>query len=105
MQTIVLGFLAGLMGLNALPHLIRGITAQEYPNLTGNSPVRNAVAGWGGLVIAGLLAAWSRAGEHPWTAFAAVALGALVMVVFHASGGAYRLNTRFGKENPVRQDR
>ena len=36
MPTALLSFLAGLMGTNGIPHFVLGITAREYPNLTGN---------------------------------------------------------------------
>jgi hypothetical protein len=100
LQTIVLCFLAGVMGANGIPHFVRGIAAQEYPAMIGNSPVRNVVAGWAGLVIAGLLVFWSAADRHPTAAFVATAFGALVLALFHARGGAFRLNTRYGRVNP-----
>jgi hypothetical protein len=99
---IVLSFLAGLMGANGIPHFVLGITAREYPNLTGNSPVRNAVGGVGAFVIAGLLAFWAHVSEHPPAAAVAAVVGVLLMSVFHARGGAYRLNARFGKPVPAR---
>lgn len=104
-RTLGLALLAGVMGANALPHLLSGITAREYPNVTGNSALRNGVAGWAGLVIAGALLLWSDPGSHRRAALVALALGAVVMVVFHAQGGAYRLNSRFGRPNPAARDR
>lgn len=100
LQTIALCLLAGVMGANGIPHFVRGITAQEYPNMTGNSPVRNVVGGWVALVIAGLLVFWSGADQHALIAFVAAAFGALGMAVFHARGGAFRLNARYGRVNP-----
>ncbi|WP_272948888.1 hypothetical protein [Kribbella capetownensis] len=41
-------------------------------------------------------------GEHPLAAAIAAVVGVLLMSVFHARGGAYRLNARFGKPVPVR---
>jgi len=99
---IVLSFLAGLMGANGVPHFVLGITAREYPNLTGNSPVRNAVGGVAAFVIAGLLTSWAQVGDHPLAAVVAAVVGVLLMSVFHARGGAYRLNARFGKPVPAR---
>ena len=101
-QAIALSFLAGLMGTNGIPHFVLGITAREYPNLTGNSPVRNAVGGVGAFVIAGLLAVWAHLGDHPRAAVIAAVVGILLMTVFHAGGGAYRLNARFGRPVPER---
>jgi hypothetical protein len=99
-QVIVLTFLAGLMGTNGIPHFVQGISAREYPNLTGNSPTRNAVGGLGAFAIAGALTAWAQVNHHPWAALVAGALGVLLMTVFHARRGAYRLSARFGKPVP-----
>lgn len=88
-QTIVLGLLAGVLGGNALPHFLRGITRRPYPNLTGNGPVPNLVGGWCGLVLAALLGWWAHPGAHPAVAFAAVAVGVLLIGLFHAGPGAF----------------
>jgi hypothetical protein len=99
-QAIVLTFLAGLMGTNGIPHFVQGITAREYPNLTGNSPTNNAVGGLAAFAIAGALTAWAHVGDHPRAALIAAALGVLAMAVFHAQRGAYRMSARFGKPVP-----
>jgi hypothetical protein len=96
----VLTFLAGLMGTNGIPHFVQGITAREYPNLTGNSPTNNAVGGLAAFAIAGALTAWAHVGDHPRAALIAAALGVLAMAVFHAQRGAYRMSARFGKPVP-----
>jgi Na+/proline symporter len=100
-QVIVLSFLAGLMGTNGIPHFVQGITAREYPNMTGNSALRNVIGGWVAFLIAGLLVAAAHVDHHPRAAVIAAALGALVMAVFHAQRGAYWMNTRFGRPNPA----
>ena len=99
-RVIVLTFLAGLMGTNGIPHFVQGITAREYPNLTGNSPINNAVGGLAAFAIAGVLTAFAHVGDHPRAALIAAALGVLIMAVFHARRGAYRLSARFGKPLP-----
>jgi hypothetical protein len=48
-QTIMLGLLGGVLGGNALPHFLRGITRRRYPSALGNGPIPNFVAGWAGL--------------------------------------------------------
>ncbi|MDX6280641.1 MAG: hypothetical protein QOH03_1712 [Kribbellaceae bacterium] len=101
-QVIVLTFLAGVVAANGVPHFVRGITGQEYPNVTGNSAVRNVVGGWVALVVAALLVGWSGAARHQWAALVAGALGVLGMALFHARGGAFWLNTRWGRANPPR---
>jgi hypothetical protein len=43
--TLLLAFIGGVLGGNAIPHFIRGITRQRYPNVWGGGPVPNVVAG------------------------------------------------------------
>lgn len=99
-QAIVLTFLAGLMGTNGIPHFVQGITAREYPNLTGNSATNNAVDGLAAFAIAGVLISAAHVGDHPRAALIAGAVGAAVMTVFHARRGAYWMSQRFGKPLP-----
>jgi hypothetical protein len=99
-QAIVLAFLAGLMGTNGIPHFVSGITAREYPNLTGNSATNNAVGGLAAFAIAGVLLVLAHAARHPWAALSAGALGVVAMTVFHARRGAYRMSVRFGRPLP-----
>jgi hypothetical protein len=51
-------------------------------------------------VVAALLGYWSGLDHHPVPGLIALALGVLVMAVFHAGGGAFAMNRRFGKVNP-----
>jgi hypothetical protein len=99
-QAIVLTFLAGLMCFNAVPHFVTGITGREFPNLTGNSATRNALAGLGGFGIAAVLLALAHISRHPVAAVAGGAAGAVLMTVFHARRGAYWLSRRLGKPLP-----
>ena len=99
-QAIVLSFLGGLMGANGVPHFVKGISKEEYPTVLGNSPVRNVVAGWAGLVIAALLVLWAHVERYPVESFIFGSLGVLFMGLFHALGGAFRMNSRFGRVNP-----
>jgi uncharacterized membrane protein len=99
-QAIVLTFLAGLMGTNGIPHFVQGISAREYPNLTGNSATNNAVDGLAAFAIAGALITAAHVGDHPASALIAGAVGAVVMTVFHARRGAYWMSQRFGKPLP-----
>lgn len=76
------------MGANSLPHFIKGVTHESFPMAFGNSPVRNAVAGWVGLVISGVLLYFADIPAHPEAALALMAVGALLAAVYHASGRA-----------------
>jgi hypothetical protein len=87
--TLLLSLLGGVLGGNALPHFVRGITRRRYPSALGNGPVVNFLAGWAGLVLAALVLGWAGAGEHPVAAFAGVAVGVLLIGLFHAGPGAF----------------
>ena len=99
-QAIVLAFLAGLMGTNGIPHFVQGITAREYPNLTGNSATNNAVGGLAAFAIAGSLIALAHVADHRLAAVISGAVGVVAMTIFHARRGAYRMSVRFGKPLP-----
>ena len=88
-QTIILSFLAGVMGGNAIPHFVKGITKENYPNVLGNSPVPNFLAGWAGLVLTALLVYWADVARNPGWSFVAGALGVLLIGLFHAWHGAF----------------
>jgi hypothetical protein len=102
-QTVALSFLAGLMGTNALPHLIKGLAGEEFPNVLGNSPLRNALAGVTGILLTALFAVWADIPSHPWTAALSITFGAYLMAVFHGLRGAFWLNTATGRANPATQ--
>lgn len=88
-QTIGLSLLGGLLGGNAFPHFVRGITRTRYPNAAGNGPIPNLLGGWAGLVLAALLLYWAHGDRHPGWAFASAALGVLAIGLFHAGPGAF----------------
>jgi len=87
-QTIFLSFLAGLLGGNAIPHFVKGITKEIYPNVLGNSPVPNLVSGWAAMVITAILIHWAQVEQDPLAAFIFVSLGVLLIGLFHAWHGA-----------------
>ncbi|MGO4614668.1 hypothetical protein AB4305_06415 [Nocardia sp. 2YAB30] len=101
-STVVLSLLAGVLGVNAVPHFVKGMIGEEFPNVTGNAPVRNAVAGFLGLVLTALIGYWADLSSHPWPGVVSIGAGGLAMAVFHGLGGAYRLNTALGLPNPPR---
>ncbi len=87
-QTILLSLLAGVVGGNAIPHFIKGITKENYPNLLGNSPVPNLISGWVALIITVLLVCWAQVAQYPWESLGFAALGVLLIGLFHAWHGA-----------------
>lgn len=88
-QTIILGFLGGVFVGNAVPHFIRGITKRNYPCALGNGPIPNFLAGWSGLIIGGLLLWWADLGRYVALSFGSIAVGVLLIGLFHAGPGAF----------------
>ncbi|OBI67807.1 hypothetical protein [Mycobacterium sp. E796] len=86
---LVLAFVGGLLGGNAIPHFIRGITKQRYPNAWGGGPIPNVVAGWVGLVLAAVALHTAFEGREPLWPFCAAAIGVLLIGLFHAGPGAF----------------
>ena len=101
-HTILLSALAGLVGANAVPHFVKGMVGEQFPNVLGNDSLRNAVAGTLGLGLAVAIGYWAHLGAHAMAGVASVFAGVLVMAVFHGLGGAYRLNSVLGLPNPPR---
>ena len=99
LATLVLTFLAGLLGGNAFPHFVGGITKQEYPNVFGNGPGTNLVFGWVGLVIASVLVYYADVQQFALGSLLIGSAGVLVMSLFHARVGA------FGKRSPSNNQR
>ena len=88
-QTILLSFLAGVMGGNGIPHFIKGITKENYPNMMGNTPVPNFLAGWSALVITALLLSAAQIDQNPLGALVSASVGVLLIGLFHSWHGAF----------------
>lgn len=88
MVALVFGFVGGVLAGNAVPHFIRAITKQRYPNVWGGGPIPNVIAGWGGLVLAAVLLHNAFGGPTTAWAFGATAVGVLLIGLFHAGPGA-----------------
>ncbi|WP_248929169.1 hypothetical protein [Paenibacillus hamazuiensis] len=86
---VFLSFMAGVLGANAFPHFVKGITKESYPCIFGNSAVPNFVAGWAGFVATAVLIYFADVPEHALVSFAAGAAGALLIGLFHAKIGAF----------------
>lgn len=85
-QAITLGLLAGLMIGNGVPHFIKGIAAERYPNVLGSGPVTNVVSGWAALGIGVLFLLAADIPAEPVAGGVSIAVGVLAMGVFHAAG-------------------
>jgi hypothetical protein len=101
-HTILLSALAGLMGANAVPHFVKGMVGEQFPNVWGNDSLRNAVAGTLGLALAVAICCWADLPAYPIAAVTSLFAGGMLMAVFHGLGGAYRLNSLLGLPNPPR---
>jgi hypothetical protein len=88
-STIVLCFIAGVLGANGTPHFVEGITKEEFPTTFSPAPLANLIGGWLMYLVTALLLVWAHVGHHPLAAVIAVALGVLPMGVFHAYIGAF----------------
>ena len=87
--TILLSLLSGVLGGNAFPHFVRGITRQRYPSALGNGPIPNLLAGWVGLVLAAVRLYGAHPDRRPTAAFVAAMVGVLAIGLFHAGPGAF----------------
>lgn len=90
------------MGANAVPHFVKGMAGEQFPNVWGNDSLRNAVAGTLGFALAVTIGYWAELSTHAIGGIAGIFAGGLVMAVFHGLGGAYRLNSVLGLPNPPR---
>ncbi|THV26524.1 hypothetical protein [Glycomyces paridis] len=88
-QAIGLGLLAGLMIGNGLPHFIKGVTGERYPTVFGSGPLVNLAAGWSGIGLGVLALVAADLPDAPLAGGAALALGVLLMGLFHARGLAW----------------
>jgi hypothetical protein len=88
-QTLILSFLAGLLGANATPHFVKGITKEQFPTPFSASPLVNLIAGWAGYVLTAFLLLWAHVNHHPLAAVLSAALGVLPIGIFHAHIGAF----------------
>jgi hypothetical protein len=78
-----------VLGANAVPHFVKGITKETYPSLFGPTPVVNLLAGWSGFVLTALCVYWAHVGRHSGWALVSGALGVLLIGLFHAWVGAF----------------
>lgn len=90
------------MGANAVPHFVKGLVGEQFPNVWGNGALRNAVAGTAGLALAVAIGYCADLPTHAIAGITGLFVGVLLMAVFHGRGGAYRLNSVLGLPNPPR---
>lgn len=85
-QLYIYSFLAGLFGVNGLPHFISGILGKKHytPFSASSSAIVNVMWGWLNFVIAAMLIYYANVHAHLLRAFALVAIGALLMACFNA---------------------
>ena len=89
LKEVALWFLVGVLGGNAIPHTVKGMTKERYPCALGNGPVPNLIGGWICLVVALVLARSANAGALSHLDLAAGSIGVLMIGLFHAAVGAF----------------
>jgi len=87
--TIILAFLAALVGGNGIPHFVKGITKESYPMVFSNAPIPNLIVGWLSFIIASVLVYFAKISDFPLAAAIAAAVGLLLIGLFHAGPGAF----------------
>ena len=88
LAVIILVFLSGVLGGNAIPHFIKGITKESYPMALGNGPIPNLISGWFCFILAVGLMTLAKPDQYPFASFIAFSLGLLMIGLFHAGHGA-----------------
>jgi hypothetical protein len=85
-QVYVFSFLAGVVGVNGVPHFIKGVTGQKHqtPFAQSSSATVNVCWGWANFVVAGLLLYKSHYHAHLLRAFGMFAIAALLMAILLA---------------------
>ena len=80
-SVLIVGFLAGFLVGGGVPLYIKGATGQKYMTPFGQTttPTSNVVWAWLNFVVAALLWHIAPMRGHPRAAFAAVAVGVLVV--------------------------
>ena len=78
--SLVLGFAAGLIIINGLPHFVKGITGQKHMTPFGkpSSAIVNVWWGWFNFVVGLVVFGFSRPFMHPGLSFIGFSLGMLV---------------------------
>ncbi len=86
-QLYVYSFIAGLFGVNAIPHFIKGIFGKTFHTPFGesSSAMVNVIWGWLNFVAAMLLLYWANVHQHLLRAFVMVGLGTLLMSIILAN--------------------
>jgi hypothetical protein len=84
-------FVAGLFGVNGVPHFIKGILGERHqtPFSRSSSAVVNVIWGWVNFVIGISLIYMGHVHPHLLRAFGAVALGAILMALLLAYNGSH----------------
>lgn len=86
---LFLWLLIGILGGNAIPHFLKGITKERYPCVLGNGPVPNFIAGWAGLVLTSFLVRLALNGRVSDADFIVGFVGLLLIGLFHSAIGAF----------------
>jgi hypothetical protein len=86
---LLLWILIGILGGNAVPHFVKGITKEHYPCVLGNGPVPNFIAGWVGFVLTSLLVRFALNSRVSDLDLIVGLIGLLLIGLFHSGIGAF----------------
>jgi CDP-diglyceride synthetase len=86
---LLLWLLIGILGGNAVPHLVKGITKEQYPCVLGNGPVPNFIGGWLCIVLTSVLVRLALNSRITDLDLTAGLIGLLLIGLFHSAVGAF----------------
>lgn len=95
LSVLILGFLAGALFINGLPHLGSGVSGKSHASPLGDSAAVNVTWGWINWLVAVILWHIAPMAEHPRAAFVAVA-AAILLVGWALAAGAVK-SPRLGR--------
>ena len=88
-KTVILIFLAGILGGNSFPHFVKGAVKEPYPNVFGGSPISNFITGWIGLVLTFILIFLANIRSYPLLSATSGIIGILLIGLFRARPGMF----------------
>jgi hypothetical protein len=86
---LILWILIGILGGNAVPHFVKGITKENYPCALGNGPLPNFIGSWLCIVLTTVLVRLALNSRVSDLDLAGGLIGLLLIGLFHSAIGAF----------------